>query len=219
MKDCFVNFLTQIFVMTDSKSAIEQLIKQIAELRSQQLEQLVSRPLETRQDSISMMKWKESIKILIDKLGDSRRDISSKERNIALFCLDYLKYRMPSLSADINEIKAEMVSTSRPLAKIHRDMLKCCLLILICQWSVYVEDIVPENAEELFSMITDDNKVLNPYRDWLYNDMGIVSHSVKGKKIELCGQLSVEDFTVKAKERFSPLLKNLEPSDIFIYQG
>ena len=191
----------------------------MVELRSQQFEQLVPRPLETRQESILIIKWKESIKILIDKLGDTRFYISLKERKIALLCLDYLYYRMPSLGADINEIKAEMVPAFNLIANIDRDKLKCCLQILICQWSEYVEDIVPENAEELFSMITDDNKVLNPYRDWLYNDMGIVSHSVKGKKIELCGQLSVEDFTVKAKERFSPLLKNLEPSDIFIYQG
>ena len=207
--------------MKDSKSEIEdeQLTKQMAELRLQQFEQLVPRPLETRQESISIIKWKESIKILIGKLGDTRFYISLKERKIALLCLDYLYYRMPSLGADINEIKAEMVPAFNLIANIDRDKLKCCLQILICQWSVYVEDIVPENAEELFSMITDDNKVLNPYRDWLYNDMGIVSHSVKGKKIELCGQLSVEDFTVKAKERFSPLFKNLEPSDIFIYQG
>ena len=112
--------------MTDSDSEIEELTKQIAELRSQLSEQLQPRPRQVRQESMSIIKWKESIENLVDKLGNTRCYIFLKERSIPTF---------------------------GPIAKIHRDMLKCCLQILMCKWSVYFKVIVPENAEELWMIM------------------------------------------------------------------
>ena len=50
----------------------------------------------------------------------------------------------------------------------------------------------------------DDNDFLNPYLAWLYHDLNIVSHSVRTsiRKIELLGQLRVDEFTLKQKKDF-----------------